>query len=105
MPLTLRSPFRYPLLPRSILCISLSVLIPSAFVVPMLASDYSYKLLAGAGILTAVLLPICFVVGAVVLAIELLTHRLHAIVWPALLLLISGVPLLLVLFVAATTKS
>lgn len=45
------------------------------------------------------------VVGLVVLVAEIVTKRIHAIVWPAVLLVVSGVPLLLVILVASTSQS
>lgn len=78
----------------------LTLLLCLVALVALLASDISYGVWATAGIATAVLLPACFLVGVCVLVAELFAKRLHAVVWPAILMLVSGIPLLLILLVA-----
>lgn len=90
---------------RSRVCQVLTALLPLTFIAGLLGSGSSYLLWAGGGFLFAVLMPVGFVVGLVVLVAEIVTKRIHAIVWPAVLLVVSGVPLLLVILVASTSQS
>ena len=61
------------------------------------ASDWSYWVWSRAGIAGAVLLMASPVTGLVMLAVEKLQERRRDVMWPGLLILVTGPPMLVIL--------